>query len=298
VRASFVIGGAEHAITSGRQSTLPNMAEGIDDPPSDDKLRGILVDLLNGWARERGNGQGFTTKAHIAVVGTVYALAAHTHQLGYAVLELLNAGFTIEIIPLVRAGYESALTASWIAQVPDALPAYLNRNHSQQKALRETIQKAGWMAANQVIPADELEPYLVSGPSKDGASYVVKLCADFLGGDGMYALYRGLSWMTHPTAAVTDYYLEMRDGSDIPVLHTTAKTSDEGPLLVTWVHVLCSSLVWSARALDLIDERSSSNDRRRLRDAAKQLHINEFLGVTPDATFRGEQAERHRARTD
>jgi len=84
---------------------------------------------------------------------------------------------------------------------------------------------------NQVIPADELEPYLVSGPSKNGASYVVKLCADFLGGDGMYGLYRGLSWMTHPTAAVTDYYLEMRDGSDIPVLHTTAKTSDEGPLL-------------------------------------------------------------------
>ncbi len=42
---------------------------------------------------------------------------------------------------------------------------------------------------------------------------------------------------------------------------------------------------------------SSSNDRRQLRDAAKQLHINEFLGVTPDATFRGEQAERERART-
>jgi len=90
----------------------------------------------------------------------------------------------------------------------------------------------------------------------------------------------------------------MRDGSDIPVLHTTAKTSDEGPLLVTWVHVLCSSLVWSARALNLIHtERSSSNDRRRLRDAAKELHINEFLRVTPDATFRGEQAERKRART-
>ncbi len=163
------------------------------------------MDLLNGWAHDRGNGQGFTTKAHIAMVGTVYALVAHTHKLGYAVLELLNAGFTIEIIPLVRAGYESALTASWIAQVPDALPAYLNRNHSQQKALRDTIYKAGWMAGNQVIPADELEPYLVSGPSKNGASYVVKLCADFLGGDGMYGLYRGLSWMTHPTAAVTDY---------------------------------------------------------------------------------------------
>lgn len=279
------------------------MVEGSDDPFSDDAIRAMLVDLLNGWAHDRANGHQFSTKTHIALVGTVYALTAHAHKLGYAVLELLNAGFTIEVIPLVRSAYESALTASWVAQVGDALPAFLNRNHNQQKALRDTIQKAGWTAGQQVIPADELEPYLVSKPSKDSADRTIKLCADFYGGDGMYGLYRGLSWMTHPTAAVTDYYLEMREGSDIPVLHTSAKvvTSDadrEGPLMVTWVHVLCSSLVWSARALNLIDaERATSDDRRRLREAARQLHINEFLRVTSDAKFRGEQAERMRART-
>lgn len=77
----------------------------------------------------------------------------------------------------------------------------------------------------------------------------------------------------HPTAAVTDMYLEMREGNDIPVLHTTARTDLDGPSMVTLSHVLCSSLVWSARALN----RASSNDRKRLRDAAKTLHVIEFL---------------------
>jgi len=300
VASARSLASAEHETRSvlDQQSTVPYVAEGIDEPFDDDKIRVVLVDLLDGWARDRGDGRGFSTKAHVATVGTVHAVAAHAHKLGYAVVALLDAGFTIEIIPLVRAAYESALTASWIAQVPDALPAYLNRNHRQQQALRDTIHQAGWMEGDQKIPADELEPYLVSGLSKGGASHVVRLCADFLVGDAMYAVYRGLSWMTHPTAAVTDYYLEIREGAAIPVLHTTAKTGDEGPLLVTWVHILCSSLVWSARALNLIDaDRASSTDRGRLRDAARELGINEFLGVTPNAKFRGEQAERQRART-
>ncbi len=103
--------------------------------------------------------------------------------------------------------------------------------------------------------------------------------------------------MTHPTAAVTDMYLEMREGNDIPVLHTTARTDLDGSSMATWLHVLCSSLVWSARALNLIDaERASSNDRRRLRDAAKTLRIDEFLRVTEDAKFRGQKAERKKVR--
>ncbi len=264
---------------------------------TNDSIRAILVDLLDGWAHERGEGQGFSSKAHAAAVGTVYALAAHAHKLGHAVLALLNAGFTIETIPLIRAAYESAITASWIAQVPDALPAYLNRNHNQQKALRDTIAKAGWAAGDQTIPADELEPYRVSKPSKEGASYVEKLCSDFLTGDGMYSLYRGLSWMTHPTAVVTDLYLEMRQGSEVPVLHTSARVDHDPTLMVSWVLTMCSALVWAARALNLIDaDRATSNDRNRLRQAAKNLGICEFLAVKSEAKFRGEKSERNRAR--
>lgn len=264
---------------------------------TDERVRALLVELLDGWARDRGRDQGFSSEAQMAVVGTVYALAAHAHKLGDAVLNLSDAGFTIETIPLIRAAYEAAITASWIAQVPDALPAYLNRNHSQQKTLRDAVRKAGWTAGREAIPADALEPYLVSKPSKVGASYIEKLCSDFLTGDGMYSLYRGLSWMTHPTAAVTDLYLEMKQGSQVPVLHTSARVDQDREFMVTWLHTMCSSLVWSARALNLIDaERAASNDRKRLRQAAKKLGISEFLAVKPDAKFRGEKSERKRAR--
>src|SRR6185437_5808519 len=124
-----------------------------------------------------------------------------------------------------------------------------------------------------------------------------KLCNDFHGGAGMYGIYRGLSWMTHPTAAVTDFYLEMREGEAQPVLHTKARIPPDEDLMVTWTHMMCATLVWSARALNLIDaERAKSDDRKRLREAAKTLGINEFLRVTKDAKFRGRQSERRRSR--
>jgi len=264
-----------------------------------DGIREMLVELLNGWRRDRAEGQTFAAKQHAAKVGTVYALTAHAHKLAYAVLELLNAGFTIEAIPTIRAAYEAALTASWVAQIDDALPAYLSRNHGQQKALRDSLQKTGWPGAEKIdIPADALGPYLVSAGSKNGARKTEDLCGDFYNGHEMYPVYRGLSWMTHPTAAVTDLYLELKPGSDIPTLHTTAHVETERDLMVIWVHILCSSLVWSARALNFIDDqRAKTEDRRRLRDAAKQLRIAEYLRVTEDAKFRGARAERQRART-
>lgn len=64
------------------------------------------------------------------------------------------------------------------------------------------------------------------------------------------------------------------------------------------MHFLCSSLVWSARALNFIDDqRAKTEDRRRLRDAAKKLRIAEYLRVAEDAKFRGARAERQRAQT-
>jgi Family of unknown function (DUF5677) len=272
------------------------MTDTIEENFTEAEMREMLTELLEGWRNDRGSGQDFETKAHAAVVGTVYALTAHAHKLGYAVANLIDAGFALETIPVIRAAYESAITASWIAQVPDALPAYLNRDHNQQKALRDTVKKAGWAAGKQVIAADTLEPYLVSAESKTGASKTEVLCKDFIKGDGLYSLYRGLSWMTHPTAAVTDLYLEMRRGSEIPTLHTTARYDRD--FMTTWLHVMCSSLVWSARALNLVDSRrAKSGDRQRLRIAAKRLHTDEFLAVKPDATFRGKKSERKRART-
>jgi len=223
----------------------------------------------------------------------VYALTAHTHRLGHAVAQLLDAGLTVEAVPTVRAAFEAAITASWICQVPDAMPAFLNANHRQQKAMRDTVMRAGWLSGDGHIHADTLTPFLVSPKSKTGANQVQTLCQDFVAGDAMYSTYRGLSWMTHPTAATTDLYLRMRPGSPHPTLATSPTYSiDE---MMPWLHVMCSSLVWSARALNLIDhKRAQSADRRRIRAAAKRLGIHEFLVVTPAAVDRGRKAERQR----
>lgn len=151
----------------------------VEDEFTEDQLRQILIDLLNGWAAGRADGRGFSTKAHPARVGVVYALTAHAYKMGYATKALLEAGFKVETLPSIRAVYEATLTLSWIAQTDDGLPAYLNRNHNHQKALRDSAKAAGWDSATRPIPADELEAYLVSKDSKDGARSTEELCGDF-----------------------------------------------------------------------------------------------------------------------
>jgi hypothetical protein len=256
----------------------------------------MLVDLLNGWAADRGDGRGFSTKAHPARIGVVYALTAHAYKMGFAVNTLLNAGFKLETVPSIRAAYESTLTLSWIAQIDDGLPAYLNRSHSQQKALRDTAKKAGWASADTPIPADELDAYLVSKDSKERANNTEKLCSDFYNGHAMYSMYRALSGLAHPSAHIVDLYLAINPNTELPILHTTAQYGDDRDYMITWLHILCSTLVWAARALNLINaERARSADRKRLRDAAAALKIAEFLRVTEEAKFRGERAERRRS---
>lgn len=116
--------------------------------------------------------------------------------------------------------------------------------------------------------------------------------------DGMYSIYRLLSGMAYPSAHIVELYLTLDPETDLPVLRTTADYGQDRDFIVAYLHILCSSLVWAARALNLIDsQRANTSDRQRLRDAAKQLKIVESLAVTPTAKFRGEKAERLRARS-
>lgn len=263
------------------------------------ELRTLLRQLLDSWDLHQGRQAAFESNAHAARVGMIYALAVHTHRLGRAVQSLLDAGFTVEAVPTIRAAFEAAITAAWIQQIPDALPAFLNRNHAQQQALRDTAVKAGWAATRDAEPihADELDAYAVSKTSKDGAKYTEALCRDMNADAAAYALYRGLSWFTHPTAMVADLYLNLPEGAGVPTLLRTPKDED-GEFMLPWIHIMCSTLVWAARTLNLIDSKRARNgDRQRLRNAAKQLRITEMLTAKPDALERGRKAERARVRS-
>lgn len=137
------------------------------------------------------------------------------------------------------------------------------------------------------------EPHLVSGPSAGGARNYKGLCADFVKDDELYT--KALCSMAHPTAIVTNLYLELKPGAEFPTLHTTAQVDEN--FTASWLFVLCSSLVWSARALNLIDpKRARSRDRTRLRQAAKRLNIDEYLKVKEAAKFRGQKSEQRRTR--
>jgi hypothetical protein len=271
----------------------------VDDEFSEEQLCGALTRLVDGWTMARGDARSFSSRAHPARVSVVYALTAHTHRLARATLCLLEAGFKAEALPNIRAAYESALAISWITQIDDGLPAYLNRNHNHQILLRNSASAAGWAAGQHRIPADDLSAFLVSGQSTQGARSTEKLCEDFFFSEGMYAIYRLLSGMAHPSAHIADLYLVLREADQVPLLGTEPNYENDRMFIVGYLHILCSSLVWSARALNLIDsERANSDERQRLRGMAAELKIPEFLVVTPEAKFRGEKAERSRVRTE
>lgn len=268
--------------------------------PDEQQLRALLDGLLSAWDAERAADREFRSRVHPARVTTIYALATHAHRLGGAVANLYDAGLHVESMPIIRSAYETALHAAWLQQVDDALPAYLNRNHSMQRALRDTAQRAGWgafLAPDTQIPADQVDPFVVSPQSREGAKRVQDLCADLSVGGQAYSLYRALSWFTHPTALVCDLYAHLPDDRDVPMLLRSPNL--EPDFMAPWLHVMCSSLVWSARSLNMIDDsRKESGTRERLRRAARELRIVERISVTPDAAFRGQRAERLRKRSD
>jgi hypothetical protein len=93
------------------------------------------------------------------------------------------------------------------------------------------------------------------------------------------------------------YYLELPDGADVPTLRPTPKLEKE--FMWTWLHVLCSSMVWSARILNLQDSNRAKvrDERNRLRIAADRLGIPPFLKAKQNAIHRGAKSERRRAKT-
>src|SRR5690606_13605621 len=89
-------------------------------------LHSIAADLLGSWAaapatkdgtfRMKAKHKGRTTEPQFL---TTYALAAHVYELARTVLPLLREGNSTASAPLVRAIYETALTAHWVAQAAD-----------------------------------------------------------------------------------------------------------------------------------------------------------------------------------
>lgn len=250
------------------------------------QLHDLLAALLGGWQNDHGLGQLFGSTSPAATVATVHSLVAHAYRLASCVHTLLRTGFGVETVPLIRAAYEATLTAAWVAQIPDGVPAYMNYNRAQQRALMETIIAAKWVPTGTRIAAHEIEDFEVTDLSARSAKVTLKLCADFVMNHNLYGMYRGLCASTHPTAHITDLYIDLDRTTVRANLRTTPKHQVDA--MRSDLYILCASLVWAERALDSLDADSTvAQGRTRLTEIADRLQVPHTLIATPEAVQRG-----------
>jgi hypothetical protein len=106
----------------------PPLGANDTQTPSEDDLRSVCEYLLRSWTQAySGIGSidlGSEDQEPDAVRFTiVLAFVAHSHHVTTAAADLMYAGDYLSAIPLLRLGYESALTAAWAAHSEDAARA-------------------------------------------------------------------------------------------------------------------------------------------------------------------------------
>ncbi len=223
---------------------------------------------------------------------SVVALAGHTHLAVDQAIQHFEDGQDLLGTPMLRLGFESALTASWMALNSESSFALHNNEISAREALRKTIGESKQFA-DRLKDFPDLDDKLENVSSDAQAKYFWRLCED-LAPDGktLYLLYRMLSKMCHPSGFVIDRFVRMDEEGEVTALGWRPLPHDEDPGLMYFLAVM--SLVYAGRAVDFIEP--SRSRRSELRDAARAAGFPAELRLTPEADQRIAKAEQKRRR--
>jgi hypothetical protein len=239
--------------------------------PSDESLISLIEELLTTWKSRTSIDVRIDDDTTLTRFGVAYGLTAHVHRLAAVTTPLLRDGLVIEAMPLVRAAYETSLTAVWCVQIHGGPIALANKHVRQRKALINTLNESQSLAALTANLRDE-EPIPDDG-EVTGDSF--KAICDSLepGGADAYAQYRLMSSMTHASAFLCDFYL--LDDSTVPFAGFRLRDEPQQPKGAPYLAMLAASVIWSGRAIDYLDKRRPR--RSQLRAAARTLGINSEL---------------------
>lgn len=263
--------------------------------PTEAELSKLLDRLLSGWYAQptemtirRSTQRRSHTRAQWL---TTYALAAHAHRLAHGALKLWRDDFQLECMPLIRAAFEHALTAQFIAQCEDGVLGFFNEAARNQKVRLDDIARAGWDGASEI--ANRLEAWeTVDTAATQTARSFKTLCEDLEpGGPLSYAIYRTLSALSHASRSTVAYYL---DHIEDETVQQEPREFGE-PNRSWWLFILCICVVWAGRAIDML--LRDHPRRTELREAAKQLQITPELQVSQKYRMRRRKA-RERSQGD
>ena len=159
----------------------------------------------------------------------VHALAAHVHRLYVPGSRLLDDGWVMESLPLIRTAYQCALTAQWMAETEVAANAFFNEDLGQRRQAEETAQRgvAESVRGGYSIAGIDLRGLETSAAGPAGN--FGQLCGDLIpGGDSAYFGYRVMSMYAHPSVALVDEYLATDESGQFSGLMLAPKDQSSG----------------------------------------------------------------------
>lgn len=260
-------------MTPKRRYSQGQMPRSLQDSESLDpaELSEVLDGLLEGWdefvastkltARGTGSRRGRNrTETQMAVV---LGLATHVHETARVLRTWMPEQLTVVQMPLVRATYESTLTAVWCDEVDDAANAMLNEEGRFRRRLADTLGKSqSGLPFAEAIALEEWTDLETS--SRDEAKWFERL-AERVALDNAYGYYRILSNYSHPSTRVTSEYVAAIDDS------VQLRRSPKPLASFGWSAVVACCLVWAGTVASYCDPTRSR--RSELRVAARRLGI-------------------------
>lgn len=199
---------------------------------------------------------------------TIIALASHTTDVATSAIDLIEDDKAFVAMPLIRAAFESGLTAHWLAKVPDAIMAFVNAECRSRRNLVRTMKDAQNPLYRDRALA--LEKWIIADlDTKSGAPArnFSQLCDDFeLAANDAYVLYRRASMFSHPSLSVADRYLDLHDNDGSRISIRSAPRAEDAR---AWAHVLAASLIWAQMAANFSDSRKQR--RSELRAVARRI---------------------------
>lgn len=248
--------------------------------PSEDELRGVCEDLLRSWASELSDRESIELGTKDQPVdpqrfSVVFAFVAHTHHITTTAADLMHADDYASAVPLLRVGYESALTATWAAHSREAARALQNHYVEQAKKLLDNATRTGWFD-NLSIDPEAAETVDVAPSAKGEAASFVNLCLALEPhGEWLYTMYRLLSGYAHPSATVLAMYTPIEVDSAFSLF---PRPIDDRRM---WWHAAATNLLHAGQALDRLDP--SARRRQALAGAAETIGWPEPLKLTDAA---------------
>lgn len=249
--------------------------------PSRERLLELIDELWDGWNwflhRDPNQLCRPRDTEHPLTTAVVMALASQVTETARSVAALVRAEMSdLTLLPLVRTAYETAITAHWLAKVPDATAAFINEDARTRRALIQDLPKARSPTFRESV--DSIRRQIVPEQPTSSAAparHFKEMCNDFeVAGMDAYIYYRAACALVHPSVLVADQYLE-QDGDGV-IVHGAASHQGDA-----WIFLATASMVWGQMAANYCDPaRTRRSDLRRI---GRELGISAHLELSEAA---------------